>query len=78
MKLGFCRIIKVKVPSDVSIFARKRNRLLLLSNNHDALSRFVVGLKKLRKFDLYKGKGIFEYSNFDGIKLKVGKQQQFY
>jgi hypothetical protein len=60
------------------VFSRKKARILLLSNSRDALGRFIVGLKSLRKFDLYKGKGIFEYSSFDGIKLKVGKQQQFY
>lgn len=78
VKLGFCRVVKIEIPRGVSIFSRKKNRVLLVSNDYDVLYRFIFKLKSLRKFNFYKGKGLFEYSNFDNIKLKVGKQQQFY
>lgn len=78
IKLGYCRVLKLRVPIDISVFARRKNRLLFVSTSQESLSTFIHGLKRLRSFDFYKGKGIFEYSSFDGIKLKVGKQQQFY
>lgn len=78
VKLGFCRVLKVEVPAGISVFSRRKSRILLLSSDYNLLSNFIVKLKRLRKFDFYKGKGVFEYNTFDGIKLKVGKQQQFY
>lgn len=78
VKLGFCRVVKIAMPKGIFVFSRKKNRLLLVSNNYEVLYKFIFKLKGLRKFNFYKGKGLFEYSSFDGIKLKVGKQQQFY
>ena len=34
-------------------------------------------IKKIKKSNFYKGKGVLEFKNFKFTKLKVGKKQRF-
>lgn len=78
LRLGFSRMLKIRIPSTVVVLTRKRNHLRILSSHHEYLESFLYVLKNLRIFDCYKGKGIFQTSNFSTVKLKVGKKQQFF
>ena len=78
LRLGFSRMIRVEIPTDILVLTRKRNNLKLVSSNFFKLSAFAKLLKSLRGFDQYKGKGIFSLSDFSVVKLKVGKKQQFF
>lgn len=71
-------MLKIRIPSTVVVLTRKRNHLRILSSHHEYLESFLYVLKNLRIFDCYKGKGIFQTSNFSTVKLKVGKKQQFF
>ena len=78
LRLGFSRMLKILIPSTVTVLTRKRNHLRIISSQHKHLESFLYLLKNLRVFDCYKGKGIFQNSNFSSVKLKVGKKQQFF
>lgn len=78
LRLGFSKMLKIKIPNSIFVFIRKRNMLRLISSNYQSLNSFNILLKNLRKFDKYKGKGIFSLGNFNDVKLKPGKKQQFF
>lgn len=77
-RLGYCRMISIQVPSEIFFVVRNKEFIRFMSNNKILLGNFVAFIKKLKKFNLYKGKGIYELSDFSKIKLKVGKQQQMF
>jgi ribosomal protein L6P/L9E len=78
LRLGFSRMLKIMIPNGVVVMTRKRNHLRIISSSHEQLESFLYLLKNLRVFDCYKGKGIFQNSDFSSVKLKVGKKQQFF
>jgi ribosomal protein L6P/L9E len=53
----------------------KKNQIIFLSKNNIILYNFVNKLIKLKKLNLYKGKGIIPYMNFKFMKLKKGKKK---
>lgn len=71
-------MLKILIPLNVTVLTRKRNHIRIISSQHNHLESFLYLLKNLRVFDCYKGKGIFQTSNFSSVKLKVGKKQQFF
>lgn len=78
IRLGFSKMLKLEIPSQVGVLTRRRNHLRLFSSDLGKLSAFVKVLTSLRSFDKYKGKGIYQYSDFSQVKLKTGKKQQFF
>lgn len=77
-RLGYCRMISISVPNNIFFIVRNKDFIRFMSNDKVLLGNFVSFIKKLRSFNLYKGKGIYELSDFSKIKLKVGKQQQLF
>lgn len=73
LNLGFSHWIGIKIPKGIKVFA-KRNKFVLFSINRNLLGNFQHELLRLKKPDVYKGKGI--RLKDDVIKLRVGKQRQ--
>lgn len=78
IRLGFSRMIKIKIPNSLHVLTRYRNNIKLISSDLSLLNTFVNQLLLLRIFNPYKGKGIYQLADFSDIKLKVGKKQQFF
>lgn len=77
-RLGYCRMVSVKIPAGIKFLSKRKDSIKFLSNDKILLGNFIAYLKTLRKFNLYKGKGLYELKDFSTIKLKVGKQQQMF
>lgn len=71
-------MVSVKIPFEIKFLSKKKDSIKFLSTNKALLGNFIAYLKTLRKFNLYKGKGLYELKDFSTIKLKVGKQQQMF
>lgn len=74
--VGDCNYIIFQIPKSIKIFCKK-NQIYMLSINKVELFNFISNLKKIKKPNFYKGKGILEFKNFKFTKLKVGKKQRF-
>lgn len=74
--IGDCNYIILEIPSGLNIICKK-NQIYLMSNNLQMIFDFSTILKKIKKVNFYKGKGVMEFPNFKFTKLKVGKKQRF-
>lgn len=74
--VGDCNYIIFEIPDTLKVFCRK-NQIYVLSCNQVELFNFAANLKKIKKPNFYKGKGVLEFKNFKFTKLKVGKKQRF-
>ena len=72
-KLGYSHDVIVAIPVDIKIELLKTNQFILYSSDWEKLTQFCANLKKLKKINPYKGKGLlFKDEN---IKLKEGKKK---
>nr|YP_010835024.1 ribosomal protein L6 [Cryptomonas gyropyrenoidosa]WFQ82699.1 ribosomal protein L6 [Cryptomonas gyropyrenoidosa] len=71
VKLGYSRDILIKIPLDIYIVPIKSTLLVLKSFNKLKLHSFAALLLSLKKFDVYKGKGLKYFD--EKISLKLGK-----
>jgi large subunit ribosomal protein L6 len=71
MNLGFSTEIYVGIPDDLSVTAEANGRLSISGIDKQRVGEFASELRKLRKPEPYKGKGI-RYEN-EHIRRKVGK-----
>jgi hypothetical protein len=69
--LGLSHYILFVLPKGLYIWCRKR-KFYLCATNIGILKLFNNNLKNVRKLNLYKGKGLFEYSVFK-TKIKIKK-----
>jgi ribosomal protein L6P/L9E len=74
--LGDCNYVIFDVPKMLKIYCKK-NQIYLLSSDSIILYDFMATLKKIKKSNFYKGKGVLEFKNFKFMKLKIGKKQRF-
>jgi ribosomal protein L6P/L9E len=74
--IGDCNYIILNIPEEIKIFCKK-NQIYALSANSHLVFDFLATIKKIKKINFYKGKGIIEFKNFKFTKLKVGKKQRF-
>lgn len=74
--VGDCNYIIFDIPTSVKVFCRKNQIYILSIDNNDALT-LLNEIKKIKKPNFYKGKGVLEFKNFKFTKLKVGKKQRF-
>lgn len=72
-KLGYSHDVIIKIPSDISVKILKPNQFILYSSDWEKLTQFCANLKKLRKINPYKGKGLLFKNEI--IKLKEGKKK---
>lgn len=74
IRLGYSHFIYLKLPDHINFFFSKKKNLILSSYNLEELTLFVSQLKKLRKFDKYKGKGFLNKNQ--KVTLKIGKKKK--
>jgi hypothetical protein len=74
--VGDCNYIIFDIPSTLKIFCKK-NQIYILSTDYNDALNFLHIIKKIKKPNFYKGKGVLEFKNFKFTKLKVGKKQRF-
>ena len=72
IKIGYNKPIEIAIPSDIEILVLNRLTFLVKSNNLKKLRNFVIKIRKIRKPDIYKAKGI-QYLN-ETFKLKEIKK----
>lgn len=72
-KLGYSHDVIVDIPSGIKAELLKANQFILYSSDWEKLTQFCANLKKLRKINPYKGKGLL-FKN-ESIKLKEGKKK---
>lgn len=70
-KLGYSHEINVEVPANLEVEVNKNVQIIVRGIDKEAVGTFAANIKKLRKPDAYKGKGI-RYAN-EIIRLKDGK-----
>jgi len=73
LNLGYSHAFAMKIPQGINILLNK-DRILLFSLDLLLLGNFVNKLIKLRRMDVYKGKGVKIL--LKNIKLKEGKKQK--
>jgi large subunit ribosomal protein L6 len=71
LKLGFTHTIDLGVPKGIKITVPQPTRILLEGINREEVMSFAAQIRKWRKPEPYKGKGIFV--NDETIKLKQKK-----
>lgn len=74
--VGDCNYLVFDIPQSVKIFCKK-NQIYFLGVNNTEIFNFMSNIKKIKKSNFYKGKGVLEFKNFKFTKLKVGKKQRF-
>jgi hypothetical protein len=72
LKIGFSHLVHLLIPLNVKIY-KKKNKLVLKSPQLLTLNSFSIKIKKLKKINFYKSKGLF--FSTDNIKLKPVKKK---
>ena len=72
LKLGFSHNIYFKLPEYVTIKLTKNNTLFLFSDSTEKLVTISESIKRCKRPDPYKGKGVL-YEN-EKIQFKIGKK----
>jgi len=70
-KLGYSHEINLEVPEGIDAEVNKNTQIIIKGNDKEKVGSFAANIKKLRKPDAYKGKGI-RYAD-EIIRLKDGK-----
>lgn len=73
LKLGYSHLIEIDIPKEINIKVYKASYLVLFSIDLLKLTQFITLIKKKKKNDVFKGKGI--YLKEDKIKKKIGKKK---
>jgi hypothetical protein len=74
--VGDCNYIMFRIPDSIKVFCKK-NQVFILGENSTETFNFMSHVKRVKKSNFYKGKGILQFKNFKFTKLKVGKKQRF-
>lgn len=72
--LGDANFYKIKINKNLNIICKK-NQIIIISKNKEFLFNFIHKISKIKKINIYKGKGIIPYNNFKFMKLKKGKKK---
>ncbi len=73
-KLGYSHNIEFKIPSHISVYITRSNKIILIGSNLSEVSQLASKIRQLKVPDNYKGKGI-RYVN-ENIILKEGKKRK--
>lgn len=74
LRLGYSHTLNIQIPKSIEVFIAKRNHMNCKSYDLAHLRLFISRLQKLRKFDVYKGKGLLLKNQI--FKLKEGKKKK--
>lgn len=73
LKVGFSHIIQKEIPNNIQII-NQNNNLICSSNNFIELTQFIYKIRKIKKPEPYKGKGLLLKN--EKILLKEGKKSK--
>lgn len=73
-KLGYSHEIELSIPSQITVSIFNNTNLILYSSNWEQLTQFASIIKKLKKVEPYKGKGILLKN--EQILRKEGKKNK--
>lgn len=73
--VGDCNYIIFQIPPKIKILCKK-NKIYIVGNDSSLVNDFSSKLKKIKKLNMYKGKGVINFRNFKFMKLKIGKKQK--
>ena len=71
LKLGYAHPVELGIPAGVKVLIPQPTRILLEGCDKRVVTQFAANIRKWRKPEPYKGKGIFV--NDETIKLKAKK-----
>jgi hypothetical protein len=74
--VGDCNYLIFSIPNNLKVFCKK-NQVFLLGDSDVEIYNFMSNIKRVKKSNFYKGKGVLQFKNFKFTKLKVGKKQRF-
>lgn len=74
LKLGYSHDVKILIPNDVQTRVVKSNKILCSSTDKNKLSGFIATIRRVKKPDPYKGKGIFFFN--ENVLQKEGKKNK--
>jgi ribosomal protein L6P/L9E len=75
--VGLTHYTILRVPDTIKVFPKKR-RIFIVGTNLIKFKDFLMQIRRIRKIDLYKGKGLLEVKTYKGfIKMKSGKKKQY-
>ena len=74
--VGDCNYIIFSIPDNLKVFCKK-NQVFLLGEDSTEIFNFMSNIKRVKKSNFYKGKGILQFKNFKFTKLKICKKQRF-
>ncbi|XAO72547.1 MAG: hypothetical protein AAYR31_00615 [Candidatus Vidania fulgoroideorum] len=74
IKIGFSKKVKIKIPKSIKINYINKKEIEVNCCNLEKLGNFIGKLKKIRKYNLYKDKGIRK--KYEVIKLKEIKNKK--
>jgi large subunit ribosomal protein L6 len=69
---GFSHLVKLEIPSDIKVESPSQTELILSGCDKQKVSQFAAEIRKIRKPEPYKGKGI-KYKD-EHIRRKEGKK----
>lgn len=72
LKLGFSHLVYFRISKNLSLFCKKRTQLFISGNSFQNVNHVSSLIRKLKKPEPYKGKGIL-YNN-EKIIIKTGKK----
>lgn len=74
LKLGYSHDVNVTIPKNLTVNVLNSTQIICIGNDWNELTQFVSNLRRLKKIDPYKGKGIlFPYET---IQCKEGKKNK--
>ena len=72
LNVGYSHPVKVDVPSDLKVEAPSQTKLTISGIDKQKVNEFAANIRKIRKPEPYKGKGI-KYAD-EHIRIKEGKK----
>ena len=75
--VGLTHYTLIKLPASVKAFCKKK-RIYLVGAEQQVFNSFLTRIRRVRKKDIYKGKGLLEVRTYKGfVKMKTGKKKQY-
>ena len=72
-KVGFSHTLKICVPKGIKIYSFKNNSVIIVGIDKQKLKEFAIRIKKKKRPNVYKNKGIFFEDEI--FYLKEGKNK---
>ena len=72
LHLGYSHPITMKIPENIKVTVEKQNGILVFGADRQQVGQFAANIRKQRKPEPYKGKGIRYEGEY--VRRKIGKR----